>query len=56
MARGLQLYVSSYHSIFLSHTGDKWTGPISVCATRAFPKEHDRILPFLSHGNELKKL
>ena len=56
MARDLQLYVSSCHSIFLSHIDDRWIGPVSVCVARAFPKAHDMILPFWPHGNELKKL
>ena len=56
MVRGLQLYVSSYHSIFLSHIGGRWMGPIGVCVARAFLRAHDRILPFRPHGNKLKKL
>ena len=54
--RGLQLCVSFCHSIFLSHTSDKWMGSIDVCATMAFLKAHDRILLFSPHRTKLKKL
>jgi len=56
MAMGLLLYMSFFHSTFLSRISDRWTGLISVCVTMASPKAHGTRPPSLPRGIELRKL
>ena len=56
MAMGLLLCILSCHSIFLLRTGDRWMGPIDVCATMVSPKAHGIRPPSLPRETALNRL